>query len=204
MIETAHVGTAGPACTIEGGCVANGFERRSESITYTYPEAHSLRTSRPFMNYPPEFRRPSLARVAHHEAAHVILLRWIGLDSPKATATATSGLAYMPSLPDVPEQHPDPTGEVAACAAAIFHAGAMGELLHEGIEWTGPLFYPEQVDYQMANRMLMAGFGNHASSGHAWAQRVALHVLQSRWDEVQGIARVLIERGEWTAGFHRT
>lgn len=205
MIETAHVGTAGPACTIEGGGAATGLEQRRESITYSYPEQDALRRSQPWMETPRVFRIPSLERVAHHEAGHVVMLRWIGLDSPRATACATGGLAFLPTvLPDTPPQGPDESGEVACCAASIFHAGAMAELLHERITWTGPMFYPEQVDFQEANRMLKPAFGNNTSCGHAFAQRVALHVLQSRWGEVESIARVLIERGEWLGSLERS
>lgn len=201
MIETAHVGTAGPACTIEGGGVATGLEQRRESITYSWPEQDALRRAQPWMKVPGVFRIPDLERVAYHEAGHVVMLRWIGLESPRATACATGGLALLPTvLPDTPPQGPDETGEVTACAASIFHAGIAAELLHQGIRWTGPMFYPDQVDYQEANRILRPAFGNHASCGHAFAQRIALHVLQSRWDEVESIARVLIERGEWVPG----
>ena len=40
--------------------------------------------------------------------------------------------------------------------------------------------------------MLRPGFGCHASGAHAYAQQVALHVLQLRWADVEAIAAELL------------
>lgn len=142
--------------------------------------------------------QPDLIRVAHHEAGHVVLLEWIGLDGATASATPTSGLCLMPELPaDCPEPGDDPTGELSATAASVFHAGAMAELIHLDIKWTGPLFYPQQVDYQRADEMLLKRFGRHSSAGHGFAQRVAMSVLAGRWQRVREIADALVLRGVW-------
>lgn len=201
MIETAHVGTAGPACTIEGGGAATGLEQRRESITYSWPSANTLRRSHVWMQVPDKMRRADLGRFAHHEAGHVVMMREFGLESPKAVATDRGGEASWPSpLPEAtvsPVTDPQEEPRLAATAAAVYAAGCMAELLHLGIPWKGPLHYRFQPDYEMSEKMLKPFFGAHSSAGHAYAQRIALHVLQSRWGEVQSIARVLIERGEW-------
>lgn len=163
-----------------------------------YPHARTLRRAWPWQGIPPEMHRPDLVRVAHHEAGHVVLLEWIGLDGATASATPTSGLCFMPALPaNCPDPGEDATGELAATAASIFHAGAMAELIHLGIKWTGPLFYPAQVDYQRADEMMLKRFGRHCSGAHGFAQCVALHVLAERWQRVREIANALVLRGVW-------
>jgi hypothetical protein len=148
--------------------------------------------------------RPDLARVAHHEAGHVVLLEWIGLTGATASATPSSGLCVMPALPaSCPESGEDATGELAATAASIYHAGTMAELIHLGIMWTGPVFYPAQPDHQRAEAMLLPRFGRHSSAGHGFAQRVALHVLASRWVRVQEVAECLVKTGKWQSKQHK-
>lgn len=181
-----------------GGAVLVG--QRREAVTYSWPSLNTLRRSHVWVQVPNAMRQPCLTRVAHHEAAHVVTMSEFGLQCPKAVATATGGSASWPTeLPDTPDQPaPDPrAAELSATAAAVYASGSMAELLYLGIPWTGPLHYPHQPDYQMSERMLKPSFGAHSSAGHAFAQRAALSILQSRWGEVQAIAAVLIERGEW-------
>lgn len=195
---TALAESADRVSTIDCGGGETGFSHRSESITYNWPGPDTLRTSRRWMMVPRAFRQPSLERVAHHEAGHAVVMRWFGLEPAKATATPTSGLCHFPTLPErTCELDPDPSGEIAATASAVFEGGAMAELLYLGIPWTGPLFHAEQPDYRHAEDFLRPAFGAHSSAGHGFAQRVALHVLQSRWAEVQEIARHLVVHGEW-------
>ncbi len=92
---------------------------------------------------------------------------------------------------------PDPSGIWAATGAAVHHAGLMAELLHTGTPWHGPVFYLDQTDYLRADDMLVPTFGRHASGAHAFAQTVALNVLNDRWDRVQEIAAHLVEHGQW-------
>ena len=182
-----------------GGAVLVG--QRRDAVTYSWPSLNTLRRSHVWVQVPDKMRRPDLDRFAHHEAGHVVMMREFGLESPKAVATDRGGEASWPSpLPDatarsVPDPHEEP--RLAATASAVYAAGCMAELLHLGIPWRGPLHYPLQPDYEMSEKMMKPYFGAHSSAAHAFAQCVALHVLQSRWSEVQAIARVLIERGEW-------
>ena len=163
-----------------------------------YPHARTLRRAWHWQGTPAAMHGPDLVRVAYHEAGHVVLLEWIGLDGATASATPTSGLCFMPPLPaNCPDPGDDATGELAATAASIYHAGAMAELIHLGIKWTGPLFYPAQVDHQRAEAMLLQRFGRLSSAGHGFAQRVALHVLTERWPRVRQIADALVLRGIW-------
>lgn len=104
--------------------------------------------------------------------------------------------ATLGKLNDPP---PDPSGELAASAAAVFHAGVMAELIDAGHPWTGPIFYPEASDFLQANDMLRQAFGNNCSGAHAYSQQVALHVLSNRWPEVEEIAAELLRSGEWRA-----
>jgi hypothetical protein len=137
--------------------------------------------------------------MAHHEAGHIAIMEWLGLNGLKAEATATSGQAHWPPglFDSLPPAEPDPTGIYAAMAASVYHAGLMAELLHTGDAWRGPIFYPEQTDYLRADDMLTARFGRHASGAHAFAQRVALNLLSARWARVRAIAEHLVEHGIW-------
>lgn len=171
----------------------------SESPIYDHPKSGTLRRAWPWQTTPPEMHKPDLARVAHHEAGHAVLLEWIGLDGMTATASPTSGLCNMPPgcLDNLPDPPPDSDGRLTATAASIFHGGIAAELIYLGTKWIGPIHYPKQVDYQRADAMLAPQFGRHASGAHAFAQRVALHVLADRWQRVRHIAGVLTERGVW-------
>lgn len=162
------------------------------------PSAATLRKSMPWQS--PPRSGPDLVLVAHHEAGHIVLMEWIGLtDGLTAEATPTAGLAHWPAgaFDALPAQTPDPTGVLAATAAAVYHAGLMAEMMQAGITWTSPIFYPAQTDYVRADDMLRSIFGRHASGAHAFAQKVALNVLASRWSRVQEIASHLVNKGVW-------
>jgi hypothetical protein len=110
------------------------------------------------------------------------------------------GAAHWPALESfahLPAEPLDESGELGATAAAVFHAGVMAELLAFGLPWVGPIHYPLATDYTSANDMLRGRFGNHASGAHAFAQRVALHVLSGRWAEVVAVAAELEATGTW-------
>lgn len=173
----------------------------SKSVTsYAYPMASTLRRCRPWMFPSGPLLGPCLERVAHHEAGHVVLLEWLGL-SPEATATATSGRCSFPlKFADLPDPGPDESGELCATAASSFHAGMAAELLFLDIPWTGPMFYPGQPDYQLADELLAPKFGINASCAHAFAQRVALHVLSAKWGRVREVADCLVRNGRWKPG----
>lgn len=169
---------------------------RCELVTLPYPTTRALRRAWQWQGSPPS--PPDLERVSFHEAGHVVVMEWLGMTGLSATATPTSGRANFPiDLHSLPDPDPDTKGELAATAASVFHAGMMAELLHAGINWTGPIYYPEQLDYINADNMLLEKFGRHSSAAHAFAQCVALHVLAGRWARVREIADVLIVRGVW-------
>lgn len=169
---------------------------RCELVTLPYPASSTLRRARHWQSALPT--TPDLTRVAVHEAGHVVMMEWIGMTGLSATATPTSGRANFPIDPqNLPDPSPDSTGELAATAASIFHGGMMAEFLHAGIEWTGPVFYPKQLDYINADKMLQTRFGRHSSAAHAFAQKVALHILHTRWARVLDIAAQLVAHGSW-------
>lgn len=172
---------------------------RCESVTpCDYPRASTLRHCAPWTYPSGALLGPSLERVAHHEAGHVVLLEWLGVDGVVATATPTSGRCSFPLKVDqLQEPGPDESGELCATAASSFHAGMAAELLFLGIPWAGPMFYPSQADYLHADDLLAPKFGRHASGAHAFAQRVALHVLSHRWERVREVANRLVLDGRW-------
>lgn len=174
---------------------------RCESVTqYEYPKASTLRRCWSWIYPSGALLGPSLERVAHHEAGHVVLLEWLGM-SPEATATATSGFCSFPlNFADMADPSPDESGELTATAASSFHAGFAAELLFLDIPWTGTMFYPNQPDFQSAEQMLAPKFGSLASGAHAFAQRVALHVLVGRWHRVREVADCLVRCGQWKPG----
>lgn len=174
------------------------FQGRCEPVTFfDFPSTTSLRRAQAWQDLP--HAGPCLVRVAHHEAGHVVLMESLGLDQLSAEATDNAGRAYWPEgvLESTPQPEPDPTGVWAARAAAVFHAGRMAEQLHQGRPWTGPIWAGADVDFQLADNMLAPAFGRHASGAHAFAQRVALHVLARHWPRVQQIAEHLVQHGKW-------
>lgn len=170
-----------------------------------YPSTATLRRMQPWQTRPklPDPQR----QAAVHEAGHIIVMRWIGLLPPEATITTTddgrvSGEAHWPAretFAALPDPGPDESGVLAATAAAVFHAGLAAELIEAGAPWAGPIHYADATDYQRAEEMLRPAFGSHASGAHAYAQRVALHVLHARWADVEAVASELLRCGRWRA-----
>lgn len=168
---------------------------------HPYPAQSSLRRAQDWQARP--CPPVSLRRIAVHEAGHVIMMKHLGLVSPLATIeeneTGMSGEAHLPGrefFEQLPEPS-DPSGALAATAAAVFHAGVMAEMIAFGIPWLGPVRYQDATDFQLANSMLRERFGNLASGAHAFAQQVALHVLTSRWSEIEEVCNELERTGSW-------
>lgn len=165
-----------------------------------FPTPSSLRRTWPWQPH----HRPAqcLRTVAIHEAGHHVIAEWLGLEVTSTTATATHGLtnwtadfsaaaATLP--PDLDDQR-----VLVGTAVSLLHAGVVAERLAAGLPLDGAIYYPDQVDFQMAETMLKPTFGAMSSAAHGYAQRVAVHVLHGRWDRVREVAQVLIERGEWS------
>ena len=169
---------------------------------HPYPAARTLRMVALWQRRPIQ---PNLRRmIAVHEAGHVVLMRWIGLESPAATihvgTEGSSGEAHWPDrqfFAELDNPGPDETGILAATAASVFHAGVVAEQIELGSPWLGPIHYPEASDYQRADEMLSDSFGRHASGAHAFAQQVARHVLMADWACVCEIAHELEQHGCW-------
>ena len=169
---------------------------------HPYPNPGDLRRCQPWQPRP---RPPATReRVAYHEAGHIVLMQWVGLAPPLATIeegeARIHGAAHWPgseTLAALPEPSADEDGALVATAAAVFHAGVMAEMAAHGIPWAGPVFYVDETDYQSAEAMLFERFGRHASGAHAFAQRVALHVITGRWADVEKIAAELVTTGTW-------
>lgn len=146
---------------------------------------------------PKELRGPNLERIAHHEAGHIVQMRWAGLEPKHATATPTAGVAEFCEVE--PVHHPiaaDDQTLVSAWCASVYHAGVIAELIHAGLPWTGVLYRPQSQDWK--NATLFLGDRFFGTAGHAYAQRVAHAVLTHHWPEVQRIAAHLISNGSWT------
>lgn len=171
---------------------------------HPYPCTATLRRVQPWQARP---KLPDpMRQAAVHEAGHIVLMQWVGLSPPEASIAAhddrVSGEAHWPAretFAQLPDPSPDESGVLAATAAAVFHAGVMAEVLESGTHWTGPIHYAYATDYQRADEMLRPAFGCHASGGHAYAQQVALHVLQTRWADVEAVAGELLRSGRWKA-----
>ncbi|MDD2917437.1 hypothetical protein [Rhodoferax sp.] len=162
------------------------------------PNPNSLKRCWPWQTYPAPL--PDVQKLAHHEAGHIVMFEWLGFSESNATITPTGGLAYFGTNPGRATVGPlDESSEITAMAASLFHGGVIAELIFAGGVWTGPLFYPWASDYQRANDMLRADFGNHSSAGHAFAQRTALNILSERWPRVHEIAKHLVRHGVWPA-----
>lgn len=167
-----------------------------ESIHYIPELPKNLRRVLSWTSLPE--RRPGIARMAHHEAGHVVYLEWLGIFGTSATATPTSGLTHLPEIqnPQRPEPE-DASGEITAQAAAAFHAGLMAEMLYARDKWTAPIRYPAHDDFCRADDLLSTKFGRHSSAAHAYSQCFALRILASRWERVRQIAGQLILSGTW-------
>lgn len=129
------------------------------------------------------------------------MMKHLGLVSPLATIeeseTGMSGAAHLPAREffDQLPKPSDPSGALAATAAAVFHAGVMAEMIAFGIPWLGPVRYQDATDFQLANSMLRERFGNLSSGAHAFSQQVALNVLTTRWADVELVASELERTG---------
>ncbi len=162
-----------------------------------------LRRVSPWQAYPDRTGADPRRLTAIHEAGHVVLMRWVGLDSPSATIEQTDrgfkGEANWPTSIDWDKmQAPPPDdGTLAATAASVWHAGVMAEQLELGLPWLGPIHYPHATDYQQAEKMLHEDFGSHCSGAHAYAQQVARAVLAADWPSVLAVAQELEQTGRW-------
>ena len=189
------------------------LRRRSDPATYLprrmiahpYPSTATLRRVQPWQARPT--MRDRLRQAAVHEAGHIVVMQWVGLLPPEAAVATTddgrvTGAAHWPAretFAQLPDPGPDESGVLAATAAAVFHAGVVAELIECGTPWAGPIHYPGATDFQRADEMLRPAFGCHASGAHAYAQQVALHVLQVRWADVEVVAAELVRTGRWSA-----
>ena len=184
--------TAGSGCASILGAV-------SRPPLHPFPRDAILRRVCPWQRYP--LIKDSLLRIAFHEAGHVVMFEWLGVSELRASATPQSGttdlLEQLPQGDDgaTPAQRPD----LAATAAAIYHAGTCAEMLAAGNPWRGPVLREGQDDHQRAEALLSAVFGACASGAHAYAQRVALHVLSHRWPRVREVAATLVRDGRYLA-----
>lgn len=171
-------------------------------IAIPYPPARSSRYAAPWLfGRPYHLQGPSIVRVAHHEAGHVVYMEWLGLDGLTAEARPESGSALF-KLPAASRDTPTPQdvgGLLSAEAAALYQAGWAAELLWSRTPATGPLHQPDAVDYKMADQMLRPAFGFHSSAGHWYSLRIALHVLSHKWQRVQFVAETLERTGRWNA-----
>lgn len=171
-----------------------------------FPKDSDIRRVWPFARYdarlccsvlPPE-------RLAHHEAGHVVAMEWVGLTVDHAFIAGQHGAANFKrhESSGTEEDRPlpgvgDPVFERAALQlAAMYHAGLAGEMLHQGITWTGFVYRPHASDFQIASRILEPYFGRCVGP-HAHAQRLALAVLARRWSRVECIAKHLLQHGRW-------
>jgi hypothetical protein len=144
-----------------------------------------------------------LRPIAFHEAGHIVLFRWLGINATRANIWQVStgwfeGRTHMPQQPSSQLPAPVPNDLSAAVAASAFHAGLMAEIIAHGAPWEQVICKMDS-DFRHAEELLAPCFGSHASGAHAFAQRVALHVLSSRWSEVCRIATALEVHGEWRA-----
>lgn len=164
--------------------------------SYPRPTAGSIRRAQVWQ--PHRLTSLSLDRVAHHEAGHVVFLEWLGWPCASAKASPDGGHVVLQTLPaNLPAEAEDLDGVLTASAAGLYHAGTCAEMLHSCVPWVGPVHRPRQTDHALAEAMLAPTFGCHHSGAHAFAQRLALHVLSERWGRVREVASALVERGSW-------
>lgn len=165
---------------------------------YPFPRGSELKRAFPWSPLPDALKTGSLASTAYHEAGHVVFLEWVGLPVRKATATVSDGGRTFFETPTVDRaDQPESVPENIAGVAAIFHAGICAELIHAGIAWDG-IVRRDDPDWKMAVEVLKPTFGLR-SSGHGFAQRLALAVLSANWERVTEVAQEMIERGIWEA-----
>jgi hypothetical protein len=162
------------------------------------PPPADLRRIHQLVEVPPAMRGQSLARTAHHEAGHIVLMEWCGLTPICASATERGGLAQWDLDVTADATADDYDRPLAAAqAAAVMHAGIVAELIHAGLPWTGVLYRPRSQDWKLAAQLLAPHFGI-GLAGHGFSQRTAHAVLTHHWPRVQEITAELIERGTWS------
>lgn len=164
------------------------------------PHKNDLCRIHPILEVPHALRGPDLARTAHHEAGHVVLMEWVGITPTGASATERGGLAHW-DLSEIDDATPADYDRplAAAQAAAVMHAGIVAELIHAGLPWTGVLCRRRSQDWKLAEQLLAPHFGA-GLAGRGFSQRTAHAVLTHHWQRVQQIAAELIERGTWKPG----
>ncbi|PTD96391.1 hypothetical protein [Pseudothauera lacus] len=165
------------------------------------PPYTALRRVWPLSELPAALQGPNLARTAHHEAGHAVLLDWAGIAMTGATATVRGGVVsidFEQAKTDVGndciQDYDQPLA--AAHLAACWHAGILAELLYTAHPWRGITVRMNSADWSTARMILAPHFGT-GMAGHGFAQRTALAVLSERWADVERIAAELIEHGTW-------
>ncbi|MBS0372541.1 MAG: hypothetical protein JSS57_25475 [Proteobacteria bacterium] len=167
-------------------------------MIYPFPRENELSRVFAWNPLPEAIKAHTLAGTAYHEAGHVVFLEWVGMPVQKATATASGGGRTLFETPPIETaDQAESTPIHLAGVAALFHAGICAELIHAGVAWDG-IVRRDDPDWKMANEILFPIFGLR-SSGHGYAQRLALAVLSSRWKRVIEVAQEMIERGCWNA-----
>jgi hypothetical protein len=163
------------------------------------PLESDLRRVWPLAEVPKELVGPSLERIAHHEAGHIVMMEWLGVLPAEATATESTGAARFDPEQFDQDEHPTDYDRplAAAQAASMFHAGIVAELIHAGLPWRGVTIRMQSQDWRHAHRILAPHFG-HGLSGHGFSQRTALAVLTHRWARVQEIANQITTSGRWS------
>lgn len=165
------------------------------------------------------------ASVAFHEAAHVVLAKALALPCHAAMIkgegpAAVGGFAPSPhsaplaDLVGTPAIHkPAPVGYhaglaglladargitlEAACArfAMMSVAGVQAEILFAGEQWP-EIYVSGDKDHLDASEFLRAANCSHRM---AEVQAGAREILMREWDQVEAIARQLIETGTWNS-----
>lgn len=153
----------------------------------------------PWVSVPRAIQGRDLARIAHHEAGHIVLMEWAGLVPLDATATDERGVARFDPL----QVSSDAQGHeynrplAAAQAASVFHAGIVAELVYAGLTWQGLTVRLSSDDWSKARAILKPHFGDSGAAGHGYAQRLALAVLTREAVRFNQIASHLIAHGKW-------
>ncbi len=166
------------------------------------PSESELYRAWPWVTVPSVIRGRDLARIAHHEAGHIVMMEWAGLVPLDATATSEGGAArFDPAQVPVDTRHQAYNRPLAAAqAASVFHAGIMAELIYAGLTWQGLTVRLNSDDWSKACAMLKPHFGTSGAAGHGYAQRLALAVLTGNADRLNQIAAQLVAHGEWRPG----
>lgn len=153
----------------------------------------------PLASVPRAIQGRDLARIAHHEAGHIVLMEWAGLVPLDAIATEEGGMARFDPLQVTSdaEAHEYNRPLAAAQAASVFHAGIVAELIYAGLPWQGLTVRLNSSDWSKAQTLLQPHFGTVGGAGHGYAQRLALAVLTREATRLNEIAVQLVACGEW-------